>query len=81
MLFGIRPMWRYESQGSFAMVLNAMANWNALDVERALVIGSGRGGRKPLTVPRDAAAILLRRMTTAVSHGGTMKITIEYCTM
>jgi hypothetical protein len=30
-LFGIRPMWRYETQGSYAMVLNAMANWNALD--------------------------------------------------
>ena len=30
-LFGIRPMWRYETQGSYAMVLNALANWNALD--------------------------------------------------
>jgi hypothetical protein len=26
-LFGIRPMWRWESQGSFALALNAMANW------------------------------------------------------
>ncbi len=33
-LFGIRPMWRYETQGSYAMVLNALANWNALDVNR-----------------------------------------------
>jgi len=31
-LFGIRPMWRYETQGSYAMVLNALANWNALDL-------------------------------------------------
>jgi Zinc carboxypeptidase len=31
-LFGIRPMWRYETQGSYAMLLNALANWNALDV-------------------------------------------------
>ena len=31
-LFGIRPMWRWESQGTFALVLNAMANWNHLDV-------------------------------------------------
>ncbi len=31
-LFGIRPMWRYETQGSYAMVLNALANWNALGV-------------------------------------------------
>jgi hypothetical protein len=30
-LFGIRPIWRWESQGSFALVLNAMANWNHLD--------------------------------------------------
>ena len=29
-LFGIRPLWRWESQGSFALVLNAMANWNHL---------------------------------------------------
>jgi hypothetical protein len=33
-LFGIRPIWRYESQGSYAMLLNAMANWNALDAGR-----------------------------------------------
>ncbi len=30
-LFGIRPLWRWESQGSFAMALNAIANWNHLD--------------------------------------------------
>jgi Zinc carboxypeptidase len=29
-LFGIRPLWRWESQGTFALVLNAMANWNHL---------------------------------------------------
>ena len=35
-LFGTRPMWRWESQGAFALMLNAMANWNALDAnERA----------------------------------------------
>jgi hypothetical protein len=31
-LFGIRPLWRWETQGTFALVLNAMANWNHLDV-------------------------------------------------
>ena len=31
-LFGTRPMWRWESQGAFALMLNAMVNWNALDV-------------------------------------------------
>ncbi len=30
-LFGIRPLWRWQSQGSFAMALNAIANWNRLD--------------------------------------------------
>jgi len=30
-LFGIRPLWRWESQGSFALVVNAIANWNHLD--------------------------------------------------
>ncbi|MDQ6633788.1 MAG: hypothetical protein M3Z10_03410 [Gemmatimonadota bacterium] len=35
-LFGTRPMWRWQSQGAFALMLNAMANWSSLDVnERA----------------------------------------------
>lgn len=43
-LFGIRPMWRYETQGSYAMVLNALANWNALDVnERAPRVATASG--------------------------------------
>jgi hypothetical protein len=29
-LFGIRPLWRWQSQGSFAMAINAIANWNHL---------------------------------------------------
>jgi hypothetical protein len=29
-LFGIRPLWRWQSQGSFAMPVNAIANWNQL---------------------------------------------------
>ncbi|MEO8945082.1 MAG: M14 family zinc carboxypeptidase [Gemmatimonadaceae bacterium] len=29
-MFGIRPLWRMETQGTFAMPLNAMANWNHL---------------------------------------------------
>jgi hypothetical protein len=28
--FAIRPFWRWETQGSFALALNAMANWNVL---------------------------------------------------
>jgi hypothetical protein len=43
-LFGIRPMWRYETQGSYALVLNALANWNALDVnERASRVSADAG--------------------------------------
>jgi len=30
LMFGIRPLWRWESQGTFALVLNAIANWNHL---------------------------------------------------
>jgi hypothetical protein len=29
-MFGIRPLWRWESQGSFALALNAIANWDHL---------------------------------------------------
>ena len=29
-MFGIRPLWRWESQGSFALALNAIVNWNHL---------------------------------------------------
>ena len=28
--FAIRPFWRHETQGSWALALNAIANWNAL---------------------------------------------------
>jgi hypothetical protein len=29
--FAIRPFWRWQTQGSFALAFNAIANWNALD--------------------------------------------------
>lgn len=53
LLFGIRPMWRYETQGSYAMVLNALAHWNAFDVNH------GRGAAvaaAPAAAPRPAEA-------------------------
>ncbi|HEV2671143.1 MAG TPA: M14 family zinc carboxypeptidase [Gemmatimonadales bacterium] len=31
-LFAIRPFWRWETQGSFALVFNAIMNWNDLGV-------------------------------------------------
>ena len=45
-LFGIRPMWRYETQGSYAMVLNALANWNALDINEAPPRVATDGGQR-----------------------------------
>jgi hypothetical protein len=41
-LFAIRPLWRWESQGTFAMVLNAMANWDHL-------ANTQKSGTMPLT--------------------------------
>jgi hypothetical protein len=29
-MFAIRPFWRYQTQGSWALALNALANWNNL---------------------------------------------------
>jgi hypothetical protein len=29
-MFAIRPFWRYQTQGSWALALNAIANWNNL---------------------------------------------------
>jgi hypothetical protein len=34
-LFGIRPMWRWQSQGTFALLLNAMVHWDHLGVTTA----------------------------------------------
>ena len=50
-LFAIRPMWRHESQGTFALVLNAMANWNRLDAGRR----GGASGARPVAATGAAA--------------------------
>lgn len=39
-LFAIRPFWRWQTQGSFALAVNAMVNWNHL----------GLTGREPAEV-------------------------------
>jgi hypothetical protein len=31
-MFGIRPMWRWQSQGTFALLLNTMVHWDHLGV-------------------------------------------------
>src|SRR5688572_27916407 len=50
-LFAIRPFWRWETQGSFALVFNTILNWNDLSV-------SWPAGPKPSTrtvaAPDDA---------------------------
>ena len=30
-MFSTRPFWRWQTQGAFALALNAIANWNSLD--------------------------------------------------
>jgi hypothetical protein len=34
-LFGFRPFWRFETQGSFFLAFNAILNWNHLDAGRS----------------------------------------------
>ena len=46
-LFANRPMWRYETQGSFALVFNTLLNWSHLGIGWPLPerpAASGRGG-------------------------------------
>jgi hypothetical protein len=42
LLFGIRPFWRWQSQGTFALALNAMVNWNNLGGPPAGASGRSR---------------------------------------
>lgn len=41
--FAIRPFWRWQTQGSFALALNAITNWNALDAAGPAVSTDGQG--------------------------------------
>jgi len=40
-MFGIRPFWRFETQGSFFLVFNAILNWNDLNAGRATAASTG----------------------------------------
>ena len=49
--FAIRPFWRWQTQGTFALAVNAIANWNALSPmpgspAAVTTDGSPEGGRK-----------------------------------
>jgi hypothetical protein len=50
-LFAIRPFWRWETQGSFALVFNTILNWNDLSV--AWPAGPKQGTRA-VAAPDDA---------------------------
>jgi hypothetical protein len=41
-LFAIRPFWRWETQGSFALAFNTVMNWNHLNVGWPPPAGRGR---------------------------------------
>ncbi len=41
-LFGVRPFWRFETQGSFFLAFNAILNWNDLNAGRQTASSTGR---------------------------------------
>jgi hypothetical protein len=43
-LFAIRPFWRWETQGSFALAFNAILNWNDLGTRWPMAAPQRRGG-------------------------------------
>jgi hypothetical protein len=43
-LFAIRPFWRWETQGSFALAFNAILNWNDLGTRWPTAPSPRRGG-------------------------------------
>jgi hypothetical protein len=49
-LFAIRPFWRWETQGSFALVFNTILNWNDLGVAWPETL---RPSRRPVAAPDD----------------------------
>src|SRR6267378_2404102 len=49
-LFAIRPFWRWETQGSFALVFNAIMNWNDLGVAWP---AAPKPNARPVAAPDD----------------------------
>jgi len=50
-LFAIRPFWRWETQGSFALVFNTILNWNDLGVQWP---AAPKPTARPVAAPSDA---------------------------
>jgi len=49
-LFAIRPFWRWETQGSFALVFNTILNWNDLGVQWP---AAPKPTARPVAAPSD----------------------------
>ncbi|MDP3909299.1 MAG: M14 family zinc carboxypeptidase [Gemmatimonadales bacterium] len=49
-LFAIRPFWRWETQGSFALVFNTLLNWNDLNVAWPMDL---KPSTRPVAAPAD----------------------------
>ena len=45
-MFSTRPFWRWQTQGAFALAINAIANWNSLDAGSPAAAGAPR---RPVT--------------------------------
>lgn len=58
LLFGTRPFWRWETQGAFALALNAIAHWNRLD-EPAAAAATTAGA--PAAAPATTAPVVRQR--------------------
>jgi hypothetical protein len=61
-MFALRPFWRWQTQGTYALGFNAIINWDHLDAGSAPAGAApagggrrGRGGAAPATVPPPAA--------------------------
>jgi len=49
-LFAIRPFWRWETQGSFALAFNAILNWNDLGIAWP---AAPQPSRRPVAAPNE----------------------------